>query len=203
MSSRLPGKATGQGCRARLPGKASGQGCRARLPGKAAGQGCRARLPGKAAGQGCRARLPGKAAGQGCRARLPGKAAGQGCRAMLPDKASNADMTACLPLQDCIVQTTRLPAYGRKFLPPRCSPATRLPAYGRIISRRCSGSFSNCIQALCSHLQWQDTKLHARGGCCPAAVAGYQTATCSGRIPNYMHAPAVDLLQRQDTKLLH
>jgi hypothetical protein len=23
----------------------------------------------------------------------------------------------------------------------------------------CSGSFSNCIQALCSHLQWQDTKL--------------------------------------------
>jgi hypothetical protein len=25
-------------------------------------------------------------------------------------------------------------------------------------------------------LQWQDTKLHAHGGCCPAAVAGYQTA---------------------------
>jgi hypothetical protein len=24
--------------------------------------------------------------------------------------ASNADMSACLPLQDCIVQTTRLPA---------------------------------------------------------------------------------------------
>jgi hypothetical protein len=40
-------------------------------------------------------------------------------------KASNADMTACLPLQDCIVQTTRLPAYGRKFLPPRGSPANK------------------------------------------------------------------------------
>jgi hypothetical protein len=50
-------------------------------------------------------------------------------------KASNADMTACLPLQDCIVQTTRLAAYGRKFLPPRWSPdikATGL-SYGRII----------------------------------------------------------------------
>jgi hypothetical protein len=29
-------------------------------------------------------------------------------------------------------------------------------------------------------LQWQDTKLHARGGCCPAAVAGYQTACADG-----------------------
>jgi MarR-like DNA-binding transcriptional regulator SgrR of sgrS sRNA len=73
---------------------------------------------------------------------------------------------------------------------------------------RCSGSFSNCIQALCSHLQWKDTKLHACGGCCPAAVAGYQTACmrrlltcCSSRIPNCMHAAAVALLQWQDTKL--
>jgi hypothetical protein len=31
-----------------------------------------------------------------------------------------------------------------------------------------------------SSLQWQDTKLHARGGCCPAAVAGYQTACARG-----------------------
>jgi hypothetical protein len=94
-----------------------------------------------------------------------------------------------MPLQDCIAQR-------RKFLPPCCSPANKATglSYGRIISRRCSGSFSNCIQALCSHLQWQDTKLHARGGCCPAAVAGYQTATCNGRIPN---CP----LQWQDTKL--
>jgi hypothetical protein len=29
-------------------------------------------------------------------------------------------------------------------------------------------------------LQWQDTKLHARGGCCPAAVTGYQTACAHG-----------------------
>jgi hypothetical protein len=144
-------------------------------------------------------------------------------------KASNADMTACLPLQDCIVQTTRPPAYGQKFLPPRCSPANKAtglrpdnfaPLHGscpaalagsqtacmRTLLPCCSGSFSNCIQALCSHLQWQDTKLHARGGCGPAAVAGYQTAVagyqtvvagyqtvvqwqdtklqCSGRIPN-------------------
>jgi hypothetical protein len=97
--------------------------------------------------------------------------------------SSNADMTACLPLQDCIVQTTRQPAvttglrYGRKFLPPRC------------------GRIPYC------HLQWQDTKLHARGGCCPAAVAGYQTATCRDRIPNCMHAAAVALLQWQNTKL--
>jgi hypothetical protein len=69
-------------------------------------------------------------------------------------KASNADMTACRPLQCCIVQTTRLP--------PRCSPANK--ATGRIISRRCSGSFSNCIQALCSHLQWQDTAIHGHRG---------------------------------------
>jgi hypothetical protein len=93
-------------------------------------------------------------------------------------KASNADMTVCLPLQDCIVQTTRLPAYGRKFLTPRCSPANKAtglrpdnfaPLHGscpaalagsqtacmRTLLPCCSGSFSNCIQALCSHLQWQ------------------------------------------------
>jgi hypothetical protein len=50
-------------------------------------------------------------------------------------------------------------------------------------------------------LQWQDTKLHARGGCSPTAVAEYQTATCSDSIPNCMHAVAVALLQWQDTKL--
>jgi hypothetical protein len=29
-------------------------------------------------------------------------------------------------------------------------------------------------------MQWQDTKLHAHGSCCPAAVAGYQTACARG-----------------------
>jgi hypothetical protein len=97
-------------------------------------------------------------------------------------KASNADMTACLPLQDCIVQTTRLPAYGRKFMTPRCSPANK--ATGLRLD-----NFA---------------PLH---GSCPAALAGSQTAykcsavTCSGRIPNCMHTAAVDLLQWQDTKL--
>jgi hypothetical protein len=55
----------------------------------------------------------------------------------------------------------------------------------------CFGSFSNCIQALCSHVQWQDTKLHARSSCGPAAVAGYQTARVAA------------LLQCQVLKLLH
>jgi hypothetical protein len=130
-------------------------------------------------------------------------------------------MTACLPLQDCIVQTTRLPAYGRKFLQLRCSPANKanglrpdnftplqwqflklhtsalqslaVARYQNACTRPllpcCSGKIPNC------YLQWQDTKLHARGGCYPAAVAGYQTACrrrllpcCSGRIPNCMSA---------------
>jgi hypothetical protein len=125
-------------------------------------------------------------------------------------------MTACLPLLDCIVQTTSLPAVGRKFLPPRCSPANKATGRsdGRLILRLymgaarllwprlklhvcpllpcCSDSFSNCIQVLCSHLQWQDTKLHAcmhararavalltwflYQTACPAGVSGYQTA---------------------------
>jgi hypothetical protein len=95
-------------------------------------------------------------------------------------KASNADMTACLPLQDCIVQTTRPPAYGR------------------IILRRYMGA---------ARLHWQVLKLHVCARCCPAAAAVSQTAykhsavTCSGRIPNCMLAAAVDLLQWQDTKL--
>jgi hypothetical protein len=88
------------------------------------------------------------------------------------------------------VQTTSLPAYARKFLPPRWSPdnmdnglrpdnsATALHAY---LLPGCSGWFSNGIQALCSHLQWQDTKLHACPCCCPAAVAGYQTACTNAR----------------------
>jgi hypothetical protein len=29
-------------------------------------------------------------------------------------------------------------------------------------------------------LQLQDTKLHARGGCCPAAMTGFQTACARG-----------------------
>jgi hypothetical protein len=56
------------------------------------------------------------------------------------------------------------------------------------------GSFSNCIQVLCSHLQWHDTKLHAHGGCCPVAVTGYQTACKRG-------FPAA--VQWQVLKLLH
>jgi hypothetical protein len=78
----------------------------------------------------------------------------------------------------------------------------------------CSSRFSNCMGAhVAALLQrqflklhtsalqspalalWQDTKLHAHVGCCPAAVAGYQTAcTCrllpcsSGRISNCMRA---------------
>jgi hypothetical protein len=95
-------------------------------------------------------------------------------------------MTDCLPLQ----------VYGRKFLPSRCMhtrattwelPSCRgrlsncMGAHVTALLQR-SGSFSNCIQALCSHLQWQDTKLHARGDCCPAAVAGYQTA-CARSCP--------------------
>jgi hypothetical protein len=100
-------------------------------------------------------------------------------------KASNADMTACLPLQDCIVQTTRLPAYGRKFLPPRCSPANKATGLG-------PDNFAS--------LQWQFIKLHT-SALKSLAVAGYQTACtrrllscCSGRLPN-CH------LQWQDTKL--
>jgi hypothetical protein len=102
-------------------------------------------------------------------------------------KASNADMTACLPLQDCIVQTTSLPAYGRKFLPPRWSPdnkATGL-SYGRIIlhaySRRYMGA---------ARLQWKVLKLHGCAHRCPSAAAVSQTAykcsavVCSGRFSN-------------------
>jgi hypothetical protein len=40
-------------------------------------------------------------------------------------------------------------------------------------------------------VQWQDTKLHARGGCCPAAVAGYQTACardCPAVVSGYQTA---------------
>jgi hypothetical protein len=91
---------------------------------------------------------------------------------------------------------------GRKFLPPRCSPANKATG-GRIISCRYMGA---------TWLHWQVLKLHVCARCCPAAV------TCSGRIPNCMrtrrlltccsgrisnctHAAAVDLLQWQDTKL--
>jgi hypothetical protein len=120
-------------------------------------------------------------------------------------------MTACLPLQDCIVQTTSLPAGN--FCRRARVQITRLPAHGRIIlpSRcmhtraatwelpDCSGRLLNCMGAHVAallqrqflklhtsalqslqHLQWQDTKLHARGGCCPAAVAEYQTACARG-----------------------
>jgi hypothetical protein len=75
-------------------------------------------------------------------------------------KASNADMTACLPLQDCIVQITRLPAYGRKLLPPRCSPADKATGLR-------PDNFAP--------LQWQFLKLHT-SALQSLAVAGYQTA---------------------------
>jgi hypothetical protein len=87
---------------------------------------------------------------------------------------------------------------------------TRLLAYGRIITRRCIGSFSNCIQALCSHLQWQDTKLHACGGCCPAAVTGYQTActrgcpaAVSGYQTAYMSKGRANMQQQQPNRLCY
>jgi hypothetical protein len=89
-------------------------------------------------------------------------------------KASNADLTVCLALQDCIVHTTRLPKISAAAL-----QLARLPAYGQIT-------------------------LHGR---CPAVLAVSQTAykhsavTCSGRIPNFMLAAAVALLQWQDIKL--
>jgi hypothetical protein len=92
-------------------------------------------------------------------------------------KASNADMTTCLPLQDCIVQTTSLPAYGRKFLPPRWSPDYKAT---RCFPAAVAGSQTACMRTplpCCSHCN---------------AVAGYQTACinacCSGRISNCMRA---------------
>jgi hypothetical protein len=66
------------------------------------------------------------------------------------------------------VQITRLPAYARPD-----NSAIALHAYSRRYMAAppgCSGSFSNCIQVLCSHLQWQDTQT-ALCGCWPAAVA--------------------------------
>jgi hypothetical protein len=92
-------------------------------------------------------------------------------------KASNADMTACLPLQDCIVQTTSIPAYGR------------------IISRRYMGA---------ARLQWQVLKLHVCACRCPAAAAGSQTAvTVMQSQDTKLHAQmrTATLLQWQDTKL--
>jgi hypothetical protein len=102
-------------------------------------------------------------------------------------KASNADMTACLPLQDCIVHSTRL---AGNFCRRAAVQLTRLPAYGRIISRR---------YMVAARLQWQVLKLHVCSHCAAAAVS--QTAykrsavTCRGRIPNCMHVAAVALLQ--------
>jgi hypothetical protein len=84
------------------------------------------------------------------------------------------------------VQITRLPAYGRIILPPRCMH-TRTATW---------------------ELQWQVIKLHVCAWRCPAAAAGSQTAVtvmqwqdtklqaqkcallscCSGRIPNCMRS---------------
>jgi hypothetical protein len=84
------------------------------------------------------------------------------------------------------VQITRLPAYGRIILPSRCMhtrPATwELPG--------CIGRFSNCMGV---HI----TDLLQRGG----SFSNCIQVLCSGRIPNCMHAVAVALLQWQDTKL--
>jgi hypothetical protein len=97
--------------------------------------------------------------------------------------------TRCCPAAAAVSQT----AYKRSAV-----QLTRLPAYGRIISRRYMGA---------AQLHRQVLKLHVYTRCCPAAAAVSQTAykrsavTCSGRIPNCMHAAAVDLLQWQDTKL--
>jgi hypothetical protein len=71
---------------------------------------------------------------------------------------SGRDITACLPLQDCIVQTTSLLAYGRKFL--RRAPRWRLDnkATGLRPDNSAVGRAA-CILA----------PLHAS---CPADVAG-------------------------------
>jgi hypothetical protein len=88
--------------------------------------------------------------------------------------------TACLPLKDCIVQTTnfcrragvqitRLPAYGRIILRCMHTRATiweLLGCSGRFsncmgehVAACCSGNFSNCIQVLGKHLQWHTVGL--------------------------------------------
>jgi hypothetical protein len=133
-------------------------------------------------------------------------------------------LTACLLLKDCIVQTTSLPAYGRKFLPPRWSPdnkATGLrpdnsAAVLHAYSRRYMGAARLQWHWVCAQVTALLQSLAVAGyqtacmkaHCCPDAVAGYQTAgtrwllpCCSGRIPNCMHTVAVVLLQWQDTKL--
>jgi hypothetical protein len=97
-------------------------------------------------------------------------------------------MTACLLLQGCIVKTTRnvcrragiqitrLPAYGRLIL-PSCCMHTRTAIW---MLPGCSGRFSNCMYA-------HPAALH-----CPAAAAGFQTAS---------KRSAVTVMQWQDTKL--
>jgi hypothetical protein len=71
-------------------------------------------------------------------------------------KASNADMTACLPLQDCIVQTTSLPAYGRKFLPPHWSPDNKASGL------QLDNAYSRCYM-VAAWLLCQVLKLHVEG----------------------------------------
>jgi hypothetical protein len=80
-------------------------------------------------------------------------------------KASNADMTACLPLQDCIVQTTSLPAgpTAVNFCRRAGVQITRLPAlaYGRIILMpRCMHTRAASRYMGGARLQWQVLKLH-------------------------------------------
>jgi hypothetical protein len=90
-------------------------------------------------------------------------------------KASNADMTACLPLQDCIVQSTSLPAYGRKFLPPSWSPDNKATSLRPDNSAVALHAYSRRYMGA-ARLQWQDLKLHGCARRCPAAAAVSQTA---------------------------
>jgi hypothetical protein len=87
-------------------------------------------------------------------------------------------MTACLPLQDCIVQTTR----------PEISAAE---LESREQGYRQFGNSAIVLHAYSRHymgaarLQWQVFKLHGYARRCPAAAAVFQTAykcsavTCS------------------------
>jgi hypothetical protein len=75
-------------------------------------------------------------------------------------KASNADMTAFLLLQDCIVQTTSLPAWGRKFLPPRWSPDNKATGLWPDNSAAALHAYSRRYM-VAAWLQWQVLKLQS------------------------------------------
>jgi hypothetical protein len=70
--------------------------------------------------------------------------------------------TACLPLQDCIVQTTSLPAYGRKFLPPRWSPDNKATGRGLRPDNSAAALHAYSRRYMeAARLQWQVLKLQS------------------------------------------